>query len=126
MPTIATDKAYEAIHAFIKDCDGDSLAAVYEYVFSHVEDAIYEDDTGLIRFDDSRESEESEPEVEEWYRIEYKCPDCGREWEDEWSCAVDADACDNEDCDARHITAARWDLIGHMVDGEFIEHKGEA
>jgi hypothetical protein len=122
VPEISVDKAYERIHKFIQDCDGDSLAAVFEYVFADVEDAIYEDDTGLIRYD---EPSESGPEVEAWYRIEYKCPDCGHEWEDEWSCAVDADTCDNPDCDAKYITAANWELIGHTIDGDFMELGGD-
>jgi DNA-directed RNA polymerase subunit M/transcription elongation factor TFIIS len=31
----------------------------------------------------------------------YRCPDCGEEWQDEWSCGCDDDC---PECGARHIS----------------------
>lgn len=39
----------------------------------------------------------------------YTCPECGYDWEDEWSCAVDDD-CPN--CGERHISPHDSEEIG--------------
>lgn len=41
-------------------------------------------------------------------RIEYHCPACGHDWQDEWECACDDD-CPN--CGERHIEASDWEEI---------------
>jgi hypothetical protein len=46
-----------------------------------------------------------------WYQIDYRCADCGHEWQEEWSCACDSEcpecgAGDNEARDWRDLEAA--------------------
>ena len=44
--------------------------------------------------------------------IEYRCPECDYEWQEQWSCACDSE-CPN--CGLKNITALSWDDsdVGH-------------
>lgn len=43
---------------------------------------------------------------EQWLDIEYRCPTCGHEWQEQWSCACDSEC---PACGLRNITALSWD-----------------
>lgn len=51
------------------------------------------------------------PGFEQWphghhpMTINYRCPDCDAEWEDEWCSAIDADC---PECDARDVEPLYW------------------
>ena len=55
-----------------------------------------------------------------WYRNFYECPDCGAQWQDEWSCMCH-DECG--DCGSRDISPVRsTDLsvyLEQLGDGKF-------
>lgn len=43
-----------------------------------------------------------------WGTIFYRCPNCGEEWDDEWSCAVNSDC---PECGARDIEPYDHDIV---------------
>jgi len=51
------------------------------------------------------EDEENLVEEEELLDIQYRCPECGHEWEEQWSSACDSE-CPN--CGTKNITALSW------------------
>lgn len=54
---------------------------------------------------DDEEAFDSESE-ERLLDIEYRCPECGHEWQEQWSCACDSQ-CPN--CSLKNITALSWE-----------------
>jgi len=48
-----------------------------------------------------------------WYRIEYRCPKCGHEWEEEYSCACDSEC---GECGQGDIQALEWERIDDTDD----------
>lgn len=56
--------------------------------------------------DDEEEAESHfEPNDERLLDIEYRCPDRGYEWQEQWSCACDSEC---PDCGTKNITALSW------------------
>ena len=49
---------------------------------------------------------EDEADTERCLNIEYRCPNCGHEWEEQWSCACDSEC---PACGTKDIAALRWD-----------------
>jgi predicted Zn-ribbon and HTH transcriptional regulator len=47
-------------------------------------------------------------EEETLYRIQYICPNCGHEWEEEYSCACDSE-CPN--CECQNIQASSYEEV---------------
>lgn len=56
---------------------------------------------------DAEDEEAFDAEAEEvrLLDIEYRCPDCDHEWQEQWSCACDSE-CPN--CGLKNITALSW------------------
>jgi hypothetical protein len=48
-----------------------------------------------------------------WFRNFYICPECGNEWEDEWSCMCDGDC---PECCHRHISPEESDDLSVVVE----------
>ncbi len=48
---VSEGQATQELHKFIDDCDGDLLAAIYEYVFAHVTNAVWDDAENHIEAD---------------------------------------------------------------------------
>lgn len=46
------------------------------------------------------------PEHDQWLDLRYQCPDCGHEWRDQWSSAVDAEC---PECGTKDISPVSWD-----------------
>lgn len=55
---------------------------------------------------DEYEFNMSQPDDEPLLDIEYRCPQCGHEWNEQWSCACDSE-CPN--CGLKNITALSWE-----------------
>lgn len=55
---------------------------------------------------DSEDEETFQSEQERLLDIEYRCPNCGHEWTEQWSCACDSE-CAN--CGTPDITASEWE-----------------
>ena len=56
---------------------------------------------------DAEEEAEShfEPNDERLLDIEYRCPDCGHDWQEQWSCACDSEC---PECGDTDIAALSW------------------
>lgn len=66
-----------------------------------------ENDARLMARQLSDQFAELDAEDEErWLNIEYHCPNCGHEWEGQWSCACDSEC---PQCGTQDITAFSWD-----------------
>jgi DNA-directed RNA polymerase subunit RPC12/RpoP len=48
-----------------------------------------------------------------WFRNYYKCADCGREWEDQWSATCDDDC---PHCGARHMSPYDSDDLTEIIE----------
>ena len=59
------------------------------------------------------EQEEEKEESDEWFNLEYECPDCNYQWEDNWSCGVD-DTCPM--CGTRDVTPHKITRIDDKED----------
>jgi hypothetical protein len=49
-----------------------------------------------------------EAERERLLNIQYRCPNCGHEWQEQWSCACDSEC---PHCGLKDITALSWEEI---------------
>ena len=47
-----------------------------------------------------------------WYLNHYKCEECGRKWQDEWSCTCDDDC---PHCGARHMSPVDSDDLTEII-----------
>jgi hypothetical protein len=54
---------------------------------------------------EDEEAFDAEPDAERLLDIEYCCPECDHEWQEQWSCACDSQ-CPN--CGLKNITALSW------------------
>jgi len=54
---IEHESAAEHIHSYIRECDGDSLAAIYEYVFGAVESCDNDGDHLVVTYHNGLEPE---------------------------------------------------------------------
>ena len=55
---------------------------------------------------DARFGELDAEDEEQWLNIEYLCPNCCHEWQEQWSCACDSEC---PACGMKNITALSWD-----------------
>ena len=58
-----------------------------------------------------------------WFLNQYLCADCGREWEDGWSCACDDDC---PHCGARHMVPCDSIDLTEIIeesDGKFLVYR---
>lgn len=55
---------------------------------------------------DEYEFDMSQTEDERLLDIEYRCPECGYEWTEQWSCACDSEC---PQCGLKNITAHSWE-----------------
>jgi DNA-directed RNA polymerase subunit RPC12/RpoP len=52
----------------------------------------------------------SQAEHERLMDIEYRCPECGHEWQEQWSSACDSEC---PHCGLKEVTALSWDEAKH-------------
>jgi predicted Zn-ribbon and HTH transcriptional regulator len=55
---------------------------------------------------DEYEFDMNQTEDERLLDIEYRCPECGHEWNEQWSCACDSEC---PICGTKNITALSWE-----------------
>ena len=75
------------------------LPGVYEVVCEELSNQVLDYLVAQKRIKEEKKEEEDNT----WFRMDYKCPECACEWQDEWSSIVD-DECPN--CHMRNI--APW------------------
>jgi DNA-directed RNA polymerase subunit RPC12/RpoP len=78
----------------VTDCTYDEAQRTARQIADHFSELDAQDEYEANQNDD-------EPLLD----IDYRCPDCGHEWHEQWSSACDSD-CPN--CGARDITAMSW------------------
>lgn len=99
----------------VDERNGDALGRMDEYV-GDVADLIVTEGFDDLDLDAALESldqaspaafddEEEDAEEEETYEIDYRCPECGHEWQEIWSCACDSTC---PACGLRDITALAY------------------
>ena len=58
---------------------------------------------------DAEDEEAFAAEAEErLLKVEYCCPNCGHEWQEQWSCACDSQC---PECGLKNIEALSWDEL---------------
>lgn len=69
-------------------------------------DSDEDDARSMARQLSDRLAELDAEDEERWLNIEYGCPNCGHDWEDQWSCACDSEC---PECGTKDISALSWD-----------------
>lgn len=57
---------------------------------------------------DAEDEEAFAYDEERLLNIEYRCPNCGHEWQEQWSCACDSQC---PECGLQNIEALSWDEV---------------